>query len=611
LELEKIITEVGVVESIAIAQEGGETDFQALESIEMTSEKLSYRNVLSDATTVKSRYPFAEGDELTYNGDIMEDSFAVVAYTGNGSAQTINTGIESYDINYDVARTMTAGSGNNTEYAFDRATMKLWKYINVTPAAGATLAEGADFTEVADDVEIDFKSSRVWVKTRSIVDGNVNFDTLRGAFKRVFTEETSAESTAPSTVEFTSNGINHVGSGYNINATTYVAWQWAYNKIKITTTNQGKRAIVAFTEGERSITLYEGSGADAHEVPHGLGVQADFMVTKSLDAAIYWKTSDNTNRMRLNDTHAGISDVYVAVSGVTTTDLGTNDTSSNTTNEAYIMYSEASKAGQIKIDTYTGTGTAGNYVDCGFEPEYVMIKRTDGVSDWYTLDSTRGTSGISTTLLLSPNTSNIENTSVNTGIDFYGNGFASVGSNVNTNGGTYLFIAYAKGSKAKKTIGTDTAAVTGVSTTNTKNFATIPYTGTGASQAIVTGISSVDFTVSANGSDRWFDRSTFEVKNDAGAVIEAGVVEVNTSKIHVKDLDGSYSHRVFDSIRGRGNSIYTDLTALEEFEYSSWVTAFNSDGFSVTGTTGVNSSGNEHIAYQTLYTHVRIQSLHE
>ena len=43
-------------------------------------------------------------------------------------------------------------------------------------------------------------------------------------------------------------------------------------------------------------------------------------------------------------------------------------------------------------------------------------------------------------------------------------------------------------------------------TTPTKNFAAVTYTGKGTSQDIVTGISSVDFTVASNGSGYWLEQ---------------------------------------------------------------------------------------------------------
>ena len=601
MELEKIITEVGVVESTVIAQEGGETDFQALESIEMTSEGLSYRNVLSDATTVKSRYPFEEGDDLTYNGDIIEDSFAVVAYIGTGVAQTINTGIGAYDINYDAARTMTAGSGNNTEYAFDRATMKLWKYINITPAAGATLAEGADFTEVADDVEIDFKSSKAWIKSINIVKHGQVFDTLRGKDNNLQTSETNAESNTANFCDFSNEGIT-IGTPGSVNqaAATYAVWQWAYNKVKITTTNQGKRALVAFTEGDRSIVLYEGSGVTGHEVPHGLGTAAQMTHFKALESTFNWVSfyGDVGNLLRLNSSIAAYAQA-VSITGNDSTNLILgHDDATNDENNLMIAYSEASKAGQIKVGTYTGTNSANNYVDCGFEVEYVMIKRTDAAASWEILDSTRGGDA-----RIWSDTSQASITTAGW-LTFEKNGFRLVHTSTAINGaGNYLYVAYAKGSKAKKTIGTDTAAVTGVSTTTAKNFATIPYTGTGASQAIVTGISSVDFTVSANGSDRWFDRSTFEVKNDAGTVIESGIVEVNTSKVHIKNLDLTSDHRVFDSLRGINQIIRTNGTNAESLQTSEF-DAFTATGFTLGGQ-NTNNNGNDFVVYQTLYTHVR------
>ena len=43
----------------------------------------------------------------------------------------------------------------------------------------------------------------------------------------------------------------------------------------------------------------------------------------------------------------------------------------------------------IKCGTYTG-GSGNTAIDLGFEPQFLMIKRTDAAEDWLVLDSTRG-----------------------------------------------------------------------------------------------------------------------------------------------------------------------------------------------------------------------------
>ncbi len=137
----------------------------------------------------------------------------------------------------------------------------------------------------------------------------------------------------------------------------------------------------------------------------------------------------------------------------------------------------------------------------------------------------------------------------------------------------------------------------------TKHHATILYTGNGSTQTIETGIASVDFTQANNGSGYWLDRATFEVKTDAGTVVESGSVAVNLSKVHIKSRSAADHHKIFDGIRGYGQELYAHLTNKEGFGAIT-LTNFNSNGFSISTDTNLNKNGDEYVVYQTLYTHV-------
>ena len=144
-------------------------------------------------------------------------------------------------------------------------------------------------------------------------------------------------------------------------------------------------------------------------------------------------------------------------------------------------------------------------------------------------------------------------------------------------------------------------------TTVTKNFSATTYTGNGTTQDIVTGISSVDFTVSANGSGFWLDRTVNQVKNDAGVVQASGDCVVNTSKVHVKSRSVAVTSNVIvDGLRGSDETIYTDRTDAESYAGGSWfVYDFSSTGFSTGSGSVTNGSSETYIAYQTLYTHIK------
>jgi len=156
----------------------------------------------------------------------------------------------------------------------------------------------------------------------------------------------------------------------------------------------------------------------------------------------------------------------------------------------------------------------------------------------------------------------------------------------------------------------NTSAVTIDNTLLTKNFAVVTYTGNGATQSIITGINSVDFTVAGNGSGYWLDRTVNQVKDDAGNVVASGTCDWGTnkgvSKVHIKSRTTADSNSIVDGIRGVNKRIFTDMTAAEDSNPDK-VSSFNIDGVTVVydNDTTVNSNADSFILYQTLYTHIK------
>ena len=112
----------------------------------------------------------------------------------------------------------------------------------------------------------------------------------------------------------------------------------------------------------------------------------------------------------------------------------------------YIAFLFATVAGVSKVGTYSGTGNDIN-VDCGFTSgaRFILIKRTDSSGDWYVWDSARGiVDGNDPYMLYGPGAAvEVTNTDY---IDPLSSGFtitSGAPSDLNTNGGTYLFLAIA------------------------------------------------------------------------------------------------------------------------------------------------------------------------
>ena len=114
----------------------------------------------------------------------------------------------------------------------------------------------------------------------------------------------------------------------------------------------------------------------------------------------------------------------------------------------YIFYAFAEIPGFSKFGSYTGNGNASNapFIYTGFKVGWVMIKRAVGGTDsWFINDTARATNNPSQQYMR-PNENSAEGTSTAHQIDILSNGFKikSTDTAYNTNGNTYMFMAFAE-----------------------------------------------------------------------------------------------------------------------------------------------------------------------
>tara|TARA_A100001388_G_scaffold124673_1_gene92136 strand:- start:9341 stop:10489 length:1149 start_codon:yes stop_codon:yes gene_type:complete len=94
--------------------------------------------------------------------------------------------------------------------------------------------------------------------------------------------------------------------------------------------------------------------------------------------------------------------------------------------------------------------------------------------------------------------------------------------------------------------------------------------------------------------DNFFNTVLYGGTGSAQSITGAGF---QPDFVWTKNYLATASHYLFDSVRGVGKEIYSDLTAVE-YTDSTTVTSFDSDGFSVGTGTGVNNSSNSYVAWQ-------------
>ena len=108
----------------------------------------------------------------------------------------------------------------------------------------------------------------------------------------------------------------------------------------------------------------------------------------------------------------------------------------------------------VKLGSYIGTGAAGNKDYTGFEPAFIMTKRssTSG-DDWNIIDNVRDTD-TNKNAYLKANTDGIEVDS-GTSITFNRDGFTLNGGSFNTSSQTHIYYAVAKNTNETSLIDTD------------------------------------------------------------------------------------------------------------------------------------------------------------
>ena len=70
--------------------------------------------------------------------------------------------------------------------------------------------------------------------------------------------------------------------------------------------------------------------------------------------------------------------------------------------------------------------------------------------------------------------------------------------------------------------------------------------------------------------------------------------------VWIKKRNAAVGHRIYDSVRGVQNTLFSDDSAAEGTGQSTTLTAFNSDGFTVISESGVNASGDTYASWNWL-----------
>ena len=304
----------------------------------------------------------------------------------------------------------------------------------------------------------------LWIKSRSLGEGHVLADSVRGATKRVIPNSSDAEATSATNIaSFTSTGFTVANGGVdgavNQNNATYCSWAW---KTDTSFTNDASGTGIGTIDSTGSfsndsglsVVTYTGTGSNG-TIKHGLNSIPKIVFWKRLDnaaGAVNWIVQStilgNQTKLVLNNTEAVSTNSSFSQTNNWTSALLDlkNYEGQNASNGTYVAYCFAEKQGFSRVGTYIGNGNAdGTFAYTGFRPAFVVIKKAiGGTENWYMVDNKRNAFNI-VNEFIKPNTGNAANTTSGT-FNFFSNGFKNTasGGGQNESGHTYLYMAFAE-----------------------------------------------------------------------------------------------------------------------------------------------------------------------
>ena len=305
------------------------------------------------------------------------------------------------------------------------------------------LYEGNGSTQtITNGIDLDGEGGLVWIKAREPSGGgnrsHVLSDTDRGATKSLFSDTVGAELTyADIITSFNSDGFTSGGSVLTNYASVDFA-SWTFRK----------------AEKFFDVVTWTGDGTGARTISHSLNGTVGALFMKATNAAMQWFSYHNglTNAqfLELNATTQAVSSVNAWNNTTPTSSEFTVGSYGNISGRTYVAYLFASDAGGfgddgdesiIKCGSYTGNGGS-QEINLGFEPQWLMVKRTNDVGSWRMFDIMRGMPVGTDNRVLIANGSNAEANGYRLNPTATGFEFKSEGnSELNASGGNYIYIA--------------------------------------------------------------------------------------------------------------------------------------------------------------------------
>ena len=276
-----------------------------------------------------------------------------------------------------------------------------------------------------DILNLPFTPSLLLIKARGQAYSTTIYDTIRGAALELYSDLTNAStSQATGLLNYFDKGFK-VSSylGINQNAVNYIAYGFR---------------CTSFT--------YTGNGAN-RTLTHNLGETPKFLLIKSTSTTGNWYVYHSENvspahqrQLLLNSNAASSSDTTIMTAAPDATSLFLSTSalvnSNGVTYIAYLFPNFNNAFGK-----YVGTATS-NFINIGFTPKILLIKRIDTTGNWFITDFTRdNVNPVTTYHLLN---SNAVEAASGISVNFVPDGISidSTDTNLNALNGQYIYMAW-------------------------------------------------------------------------------------------------------------------------------------------------------------------------
>jgi hypothetical protein len=301
-----------------------------------------------------------------------------------------------------------------------------------------------------------FEGDLFFGKGRSLAEHWSVVDRVRGlTTSQLFTSLTSAEVGNGAFEGATSDGFNLDYTGTNVdrwnaNTFTYVGYVFKAGGAGVTNNDGSITSTISVAEaGHLSIIGYTGNATSGATIGHGLLGAPGLTIHKERDNANGWIVGSDvagwTGNLRLDTTDAFVTDAGAfnnTAPSSTVITLGSNN-GVNRSGGAMIAYAFRSVPGVCKIGSYGGISSAdGPYVDLGFRPRWLMIKRINSADPWNITDTARNPYNVADKLLTADSSGTEATAAV---LDVLSTGFKIrlLSSGHTFAGSNYLYIAMA------------------------------------------------------------------------------------------------------------------------------------------------------------------------